>query len=69
MITKCLYNADLPLSSLCALIPAWANEKASMDQMAGTGPLHVLLTSCPLAQCRTQTVLPKLTYVTLSHWP
>lgn len=40
-----------------------------MDQKAGTGPLHVLWTGCPLAQCSTQTVLPKLTYVTLSHWP
>lgn len=39
-----------------------------MDQMAGTDPLHVLLTSCPLAQCSAQTVLPKLTYVTVSHW-
>ena len=40
-----------------------------MDQMAGAGPLHVFLTVCPLAQCSTQTVLPTLTFVTLSHWP
>lgn len=37
-----------------------------MDQMAGTGPLHVFLTVCPLAQRETQTVLPKPTHVTLS---
>lgn len=38
-----------------------------MDQMAGTGPPHALLTRCPLAPCSTQTVLPKRAYVTLSH--
>lgn len=41
-----------------------------MDQIAGTGPLHVFLTVCPLAQCCSQTVLPKVAYVTLSlsYW-
>lgn len=37
--------------------------------MPAQGPLRVLLTVCPLAQCGTQAVLPKPTYVTLSHWP
>lgn len=58
-----------PGLSSSTLIPTWTNEKASMDQMAGTSPLHVFLTGCPLAQCGNRTVLPKQTYVTLSHWP
>lgn len=37
-----------------------------MDQMAGTGPLHVFLSVRPLAQCNTQIVLPKPTHVTIS---
>lgn len=52
-----------------ALIPTWTNEKVSMDQMAGTESLRVFLTVCPLARCGSQTVLPKVAYVTLSHWP
>lgn len=34
--------------------------------IAGMSPLHVFLTVCPLAQCWSQTVLPKLACVTLS---
>lgn len=42
--------------------------KVPMNQMAAAGPMHVFLTACPLAQCRTQTVLPNVACVTLARW-
>lgn len=58
-LTPCLRSS--------ALIPTWTNETVSMYEMAGTRPLHVFLTGCPLARCGARSVLPNPAYVTASH--
>jgi len=50
-----------------ALIPTRTNGNLCVVQRTGTEPC-VCFWLCPLAQCRTQTVLPNLACVTLSLW-